>query len=101
MHEGRLPAQVAVFSVKDVDVHDPCCVEAHLAVAAFCLCKALRRSGLELHDAPEEPQGLCLTFELRPWQVGHAQMLKGGVIMDVMNPEQARIAQAAGACAGA
>lgn len=28
-------------------------------------------------------------------------MLKGGVIMDVMNPEQARIAQAAGACAGA
>jgi pyridoxal 5'-phosphate synthase pdxS subunit len=26
-------------------------------------------------------------------------MLKGGVIMDVMNPEQARIAQAAGACA--
>jgi hypothetical protein len=33
-------------------------------------------------------------------QVGHAQMLKGGVIMDVMNPEQARIAQAAGACAG-
>ena len=32
-------------------------------------------------------------------QVGHAQMLKGGVIMDVMNPEQARIAQAAGACA--
>ena len=33
------------------------------------------------------------------WQVGHAQMLKGGVIMDVMNPEQARIAQAAGACA--
>merc|ERR1712136_224055 len=26
-------------------------------------------------------------------------MLKGGVIMDVMNPEQARIAEAAGACA--
>ncbi len=26
-------------------------------------------------------------------------MLKGGVIMDVMNPEQAKIAQAAGACA--
>merc|ERR1712216_605509 len=32
-------------------------------------------------------------------KVGHAQMLKGGVIMDVMNPEQARIAQAAGAFA--
>lgn len=28
-----------------------------------------------------------------------AQMLKGGVIMDVMNPDQARIAEAAGACA--
>ncbi len=28
-----------------------------------------------------------------------AQMLKGGVIMDVMNPEQARIAEEAGACA--
>jgi len=28
-----------------------------------------------------------------------AQMLKGGVIMDVINPEQARIAEEAGACA--
>jgi len=28
-----------------------------------------------------------------------AQMLKGGVIMDVTNPEQARIAESAGACA--
>ena len=28
-----------------------------------------------------------------------AQMLKGGVIMDVTTPEQAKIAQAAGACA--
>ncbi|GAA0180661.1 pyridoxal 5'-phosphate synthase lyase subunit PdxS [Clostridium sediminicola] len=28
-----------------------------------------------------------------------AQMLKGGVIMDVINPEQAKIAEAAGACA--
>ena len=28
-----------------------------------------------------------------------AQMLKGGVIMDVTNPEQARIAEAAGAWA--
>jgi len=32
-------------------------------------------------------------------KVGHAEMLKGGVIMDVVNPEQARIAEAAGACA--
>ena len=30
---------------------------------------------------------------------GHAQMLKGGVIMDVVNAEQARIAQEAGAVA--
>ena len=32
-------------------------------------------------------------------QEGHAQMLKGGVIMDVVNAEQARIAQEAGAVA--
>jgi len=30
---------------------------------------------------------------------GLASMMKGGVIMDVMNPEQAKIAEAAGACA--
>ena len=29
-----------------------------------------------------------------------AQMLKGGVIMDVTTPEQAKIAEAAGGCAG-
>ena len=35
------------------------------------------------------------------WKVktGLAQMLKGGVIMDVVNPEHARIAEEAGACA--
>ena len=32
-------------------------------------------------------------------KTGLAQMLKGGVIMDVVTPEQARIAQDAGACA--
>jgi pyridoxal 5'-phosphate synthase pdxS subunit len=32
-------------------------------------------------------------------KVGLAQMLKGGVIMDVVTPEQARIAENAGACA--
>lgn len=36
------------------------------------------------------------TFALK---VGLAQMLKGGVIMDVTTPEQARIAEEAGACA--
>ena len=35
------------------------------------------------------------------WAVkkGLAQMLKGGVIMDVVTPEQAKIAEEAGACA--
>ncbi|KAJ1789267.1 Pyridoxal 5'-phosphate synthase subunit snz1, partial [Coemansia sp. RSA 2399] len=32
-------------------------------------------------------------------KTGLAQMLKGGVIMDVVNAEQARIAEEAGACA--
>jgi pyridoxal 5'-phosphate synthase pdxS subunit len=36
------------------------------------------------------------TFNLKS---GLAQMLKGGVIMDVTTPEQAKIAEAAGACA--
>ena len=36
------------------------------------------------------------SFEIK---VGLAEMLKGGVIMDVTNPEQAKIAEAAGACA--
>ncbi|MFA5629114.1 MAG: pyridoxal 5'-phosphate synthase lyase subunit PdxS [Dehalococcoidales bacterium] len=39
-------------------------------------------------------------MESNPYKVksGLAQMLKGGVIMDVVNPEQAKIAEAAGAC---
>lgn len=32
-------------------------------------------------------------------KTGHAEMLKGGVIMDVVTPEQAKIAEDAGACA--
>merc|ERR1719195_1882429 len=36
------------------------------------------------------------TFKVK---AGMAKMLKGGVIMDVINPEQARIAEEAGACA--
>ena len=39
---------------------------------------------------------MCL---LRVFQVGLAQMLKGGVIMDVTNVEEARIAEEAGAVA--
>ncbi len=40
-------------------------------------------------------------MEKGTWQVksGLAQMLKGGVIMDVVTPEQAKIAEDAGACA--
>ena len=36
------------------------------------------------------------TFRVK---TGLAEMLKGGVIMDVVTPEQARIAEDAGACA--
>ena len=32
-------------------------------------------------------------------KAGFAQMLKGGIIMDVVNEQQARIAEEAGACA--
>ena len=46
------------------------------------------------HDAPSAaPPG---TF---PVKRGLAEMLKGGVIMDVVTPEQAKIAEDAGACA--
>ncbi len=39
--------------------------------------------------------------EVASWKVktGLAEMLKGGVIMDVTTPEQAKIAEEAGACA--
>src|SRR3989344_8107011 len=37
--------------------------------------------------------------QIQDLKVGLAEMLKGGVIMDVMNVEQAKIAEAAGAVA--
>ncbi len=45
-------------------------------------------------------QGKEKNMETGTWKVktGLAQMLKGGVIMDVVNAEQARIAEEAGAC---
>jgi len=43
-----------------------------------------------------QAQGVQATFAVK---VGMAQMLKGGVIMDVTTPEQARIAEEAGAVA--
>ncbi len=44
---------------------------------------------------------MVVAVEKGTWKAkaGLAQMLKGGVIMDVVNPEQAKIAQDAGACA--
>ncbi|TVU18664.1 hypothetical protein EJB05_34774, partial [Eragrostis curvula] len=45
-------------------------------------------------DASSKPP--AATFSMK---VGLAQMLRGGVIMDVVTPEQARIAEEAGACA--
>ena len=49
-------------------------------------------------DAPAEE---FLVTQTGTWavKVGLAQMLKGGVIMDVVTPEQAKIAEEAGACA--
>jgi pyridoxal 5'-phosphate synthase pdxS subunit len=46
-------------------------------------------------------QGKEKNMEVGTWRVktGLAQMLKGGVIMDVVNAEHAKIAQEAGACA--
>jgi len=46
--------------------------------------------------AKAETKSLVGTFEVK---VGLAKMLKGGVIMDVINAEQARIAEESGACA--
>ena len=51
--------------------------------------------------ASQDGNGTSKAGETGTWQVksGLAQMLKGGVIMDVVTPEQAKIAQEAGACA--
>ena len=50
------------------------------------------------HDtmSPDSTQRTTGTY---PVKRGLAEMLKGGVIMDVVNPEQAKIAEDAGACA--
>jgi pyridoxal 5'-phosphate synthase pdxS subunit len=51
--------------------------------------------------ARQEGNGSSPHGETGTWTVktGHAQMLKGGVIMDVVTPEHAKIAEEAGACA--
>lgn len=61
----------------------------------------MRVRGLVLYDgvmsSPDSPtERVTGTY---PVKRGLAEMLKGGVIMDVVNPEQARIAEDAGACA--
>src|SRR5579885_1045797 len=47
------------------------------------------------------PESTTREPKLKTWRekVGLAEMLKGGVIMDVVTPEQARIAEDAGAVA--
>ena len=55
------------------------------------------------HGSPARPptNGAGISSASGTWAVksGLAQMLKGGVIMDVVNAKQARIAEEAGACA--
>jgi len=53
---------------------------------------------MKSHGLGQNKEG---NMETGTWKVksGLAQMLKGGVIMDVVNAEQAKIAQEAGACA--
>ena len=53
-------------------------------------------SGPVTLDAHDVTPGVTGTF---PVKRGLAEMLKGGVIMDVVTPEQAKIAEDAGACA--
>src|SRR3990172_3418153 len=50
---------------------------------------------------PQDGNGPSPAGETGTWKVkaGLAQMLKGGVIMDVVTPEHAKIAEEAGACA--
>ncbi|MCJ1378805.1 Pyridoxal 5'-phosphate synthase subunit snz1 [Xylographa soralifera] len=48
------------------------------------------------HGPSTETNGNSTSFTVK---AGLAQMMKGGVIMDVINAEQARIAEEAGACA--
>ena len=51
------------------------------------------------HRAPARSGANMTQAELFSLKVGLAEMLKGGVIMDVMNVQQAEIAQEAGAAA--
>ena len=48
------------------------------------------------HGSVADKEATCVSFGVKD---GLAKMLKGGVIMDVVNAEQARVAEEAGACA--
>jgi pyridoxal 5'-phosphate synthase pdxS subunit len=56
---------------------------------------------MEKNMPGQDENGSVRSVETGTWTVksGLAQMLKGGVIMDVVTPDQARIAAEAGACA--
>ncbi len=61
------------------------------------VCLSASRSELKVESMPEKNGNKSLTGTSLRLKVGLAEMLKGGVIMDVMNVEQARIAEEAGA----
>jgi len=67
-----------------------------LAQVVRCIAHRPRRSFAMTTNGNHAPAIVENTPRLKK---GLAQMLKGGVIMDVMNAEQARIAEKAGACA--
>ena len=72
----------------------------HLLLQDFALCSTIAHvSGQRRADIIGA--GVTKTMEQNRYELNKnlAQMLKGGVIMDVTTPEQAKIAEAAGACA--
>ena len=72
----------------------------HLLLQDFALCSTIAHvSGQRRADIIGT--GVTKTMEQNRYELNKnlAQMLKGGVIMDVTTPEQAKIAEAAGACA--
>ena len=56
-------------------------------------------AGQDLRPGPDSPSGSGLVTGTARVKRGMADMLKGGVIMDVVTPEQAKIAEDAGAVA--
>src|ERR1700679_3282896 len=76
--------------------------EQHFAICGANLrCDRLK---IEVEIMPENTSAQngnrSLTGTSLRLKIGLAEMLKGGVIMDVMNVEQARIAEEAGATSG-